>query len=244
MTLPRLTRRSFLAAGAALAAPYVVPGSVLGAAAPSNRITLGCIGTGNQGVNDMRGFLQNEDAQVVAVCDVNTGSYGYKTAEQFLGREPAAPAEVAHRSATLCHLGNIAMILKRKLRWDPDREEFPGTTRRTGCSRAASVRRGTSSIPSQLNLRVPRLRSLQPCIPADDHGCTRRSRGIRVIKVDGILERFKIACIHYPFARRVGRPAAQTRSGSAMATARRPGTVPRLQPETVQEPLDRRPPAV
>jgi len=89
MMPPRLTRRSFLAAGAALAAPYVVPASVLGAAAPSNRITLGCIGTGNQGVNDMRGFLQNEDAQVVAVCDVNTGSYGYKTAEQFLGRDPA-----------------------------------------------------------------------------------------------------------------------------------------------------------
>ena len=46
-----------------------------------------------------------------------------------------------------------------------------------------------ASIPSQLNLRVPRLRSLQPCIPADDHGCTRRSRGTRVIKVDGILGR-------------------------------------------------------
>jgi len=89
MSGARLTRRTFLAAGAALAAPYVVPSSVLGALAPSNRITLGCIGTGNQGVNDLRGFLQNEDAQVLAVCDVNTASYGYKTAEQFLGREPA-----------------------------------------------------------------------------------------------------------------------------------------------------------
>ncbi|MCX5656032.1 MAG: SUMF1/EgtB/PvdO family nonheme iron enzyme [Planctomycetota bacterium] len=34
---------------------------------------------------------------------------------------------------------------------------------------------------------MPRLRSLQPCIPADDHGCTRRSRGTHIIKVDGPL---------------------------------------------------------
>ncbi|MBN2451761.1 MAG: Gfo/Idh/MocA family oxidoreductase [Lentisphaeria bacterium] len=41
-------------------------------------------------------------------------------------RQPAAPVEVGHRSATVCHLGNIAMTLGRKLRWDPVREEFPG----------------------------------------------------------------------------------------------------------------------
>ncbi|MHC4574561.1 MAG: hypothetical protein ACYS76_10595 [Planctomycetota bacterium] len=42
------------------------------------------------------------------------------------GREPAAPVEVGHRSATVCHLGNIAMMLKRKLRWDPGKERFIG----------------------------------------------------------------------------------------------------------------------
>ena len=36
-----------------------------------------------------------------------------------------------------------------------------------------------------MNLRVPRLRSLQPCFPAHDHGCTRRSRGTRTINVKG-----------------------------------------------------------
>ena len=40
-------------------------------------------------------------------------------------RETVAPAEVAHRSATLCHLSDIAMRLGRKLRWDPDKETFP-----------------------------------------------------------------------------------------------------------------------
>ncbi|HOX38153.1 MAG TPA: Gfo/Idh/MocA family oxidoreductase [Candidatus Brocadiia bacterium] len=39
-------------------------------------------------------------------------------------KETVAPAEVAHRSATICHLGNMAMLLGRKLRWDPGRERF------------------------------------------------------------------------------------------------------------------------
>ena len=40
------------------------------------------------------------------------------------GRDPIAPVEVGHRSASVCHLANIAMKLKRKLHWDPDRERF------------------------------------------------------------------------------------------------------------------------
>lgn len=39
-------------------------------------------------------------------------------------RETAAPAEVAHRTATMAHLGNIAMILGRKLDWNPEKEQF------------------------------------------------------------------------------------------------------------------------
>lgn len=38
----------------------------------------------------------------------------------------AAPGEVGHRSATVCHLGNIAMTLGRKLKWDPKAEQFIG----------------------------------------------------------------------------------------------------------------------
>jgi predicted dehydrogenase len=40
------------------------------------------------------------------------------------GREPIAPVQVGHRSASICHLANIVMTLKRKLRWDPDEEHF------------------------------------------------------------------------------------------------------------------------
>ena len=41
-----------------------------------------------------------------------------------LRKDPIAPAEVGHRSATVCHLGNIAMLLGRKLNWDPKSEQF------------------------------------------------------------------------------------------------------------------------
>lgn len=34
--------------------------------------------------------------------------------------------EAGHRSATVCNLGHIAMMLDRKLRWDPVKEEFLG----------------------------------------------------------------------------------------------------------------------
>jgi predicted dehydrogenase len=35
-----------------------------------------------------------------------------------------APVEIGHRSATVCHLANIAMELGRKLKWDAAREQF------------------------------------------------------------------------------------------------------------------------
>jgi len=38
--------------------------------------------------------------------------------------QTAAPVEVGHRSVTICHLGNIAMQLKSRLRWDPTNERF------------------------------------------------------------------------------------------------------------------------
>ncbi len=37
-----------------------------------------------------------------------------------------APAEIGHRTITIAHIGHIAMLLKRKLRWNPDKEEFIG----------------------------------------------------------------------------------------------------------------------
>ena len=88
-----MTRRNFLRSStvftaAAVAGPLILPRSLFGANAPSNRITLGIIGCGNQSSVDIPEFLKNDDCQIVAVCDVNKASFGYKDAKQFLGREP------------------------------------------------------------------------------------------------------------------------------------------------------------
>ena len=89
----RINRRNFLRsstllAATALSAPAIVPASVFGQNAPSKRITLGIIGCGNQSTVDIPEFLAFDDCQIVAVCDVNKASFGYKTPKQFLGREP------------------------------------------------------------------------------------------------------------------------------------------------------------
>jgi predicted dehydrogenase len=40
-------------------------------------------------------------------------------------REPVAPVEIGHRSNSACLLGNISMLLDRKIVWDPKTESFP-----------------------------------------------------------------------------------------------------------------------
>ncbi len=40
------------------------------------------------------------------------------------GQQPIVTAEKGHRSATVCHIGNISMRLGRPLQWDPAKEEF------------------------------------------------------------------------------------------------------------------------
>jgi predicted dehydrogenase len=55
-------------------APLVVPSWVIGAdgqTPPSGKINLGVLGVGAQGTSDMRGFLDQKDVRVTAICDVN-----------------------------------------------------------------------------------------------------------------------------------------------------------------------------
>jgi len=79
----RTTRREFLKATAsAVAMPYVIAGSALGAAGktpPSERIRMGFIGLGGQGAGHLLGgawtyvpggYVARDDVQVLAVCDV------------------------------------------------------------------------------------------------------------------------------------------------------------------------------
>jgi predicted dehydrogenase len=71
----KFTRRQFLAtAGLAVAAPTIIPDSALGrggAAAPSERITMGVVGWGMQGPSNTQAFMSFADCQVVAACNVD-----------------------------------------------------------------------------------------------------------------------------------------------------------------------------
>jgi predicted dehydrogenase len=67
------SRRTFLKTAGAIAVPIIVPSSVFGAEAPSNRVNMAFIGVGNMGSQNLQGFLHTDGAHVVAVCDVDAG---------------------------------------------------------------------------------------------------------------------------------------------------------------------------
>lgn len=94
--MTKIRRRAFLKTAALSAAgfssaPFFISDRVLGqnnTVPANNKITMGVIGTGNQGWNDIRGFLEDERVQIVALCDVNEESPGYWNGS-VRGREPA-----------------------------------------------------------------------------------------------------------------------------------------------------------
>lgn len=76
MNSSRLNRRSFLRQTAGALAvttlPTLIPAQVLGADAPSNRIQIGFIGTGDHGTGwNLRRYLTLPQARVLMVCDVD-----------------------------------------------------------------------------------------------------------------------------------------------------------------------------
>ncbi|MEO8615065.1 MAG: Gfo/Idh/MocA family oxidoreductase [Luteolibacter sp.] len=69
---PTSSRRNVLKLLAATSvAPLILPRSLFGKDAPSNKITLGCIGVGWQGGGNLDNFLAQSDCRVVAICDVD-----------------------------------------------------------------------------------------------------------------------------------------------------------------------------
>jgi len=94
-------RRMFLkmSAGAVAAAgfPSIVPASVMGEKAPSNRINIGAIGVGRiSRIHDLPGIWKYDQARIVAVCDLDSkrieegrelvnGYYARKTGKEYDG---------------------------------------------------------------------------------------------------------------------------------------------------------------
>lgn len=69
---PSTSRRRFIAGAAgAIAAPTIIPSSVLGQNAPSNRVNMGFVGMGNRGRGVMSALMNHKQAHGVAVCDLH-----------------------------------------------------------------------------------------------------------------------------------------------------------------------------
>jgi hypothetical protein len=76
-----LSRRQLMRSGGIAATAFtIVPRHVLGGAgfvAPSEKITLACVGFGTQAIREIGGILASPDVQVVAVCDVEKDGVNY-----------------------------------------------------------------------------------------------------------------------------------------------------------------------
>lgn len=110
------SRRRFLQglAGAAAAFPTIAPRSVVGADAPSSKITMAFIGTGNNGTNWLGRFLRDDRVRVVAVCDVNAEGPGY-WGGSVRGREPARRmVDDAYKDKSCAGYEDFRDVLRRR----------------------------------------------------------------------------------------------------------------------------------
>ena len=81
----KLNRRKFIklsatAGTSVIAVPTIISSCARGKdgnVAPSDRINLAFIGSGNQAMNDIRDFITDKRVQITGICDVNRQSTGY-----------------------------------------------------------------------------------------------------------------------------------------------------------------------
>lgn len=110
-----------------------------------NGVILECKSDGENGVTFegtngkvfvSRGRIAAEPAEILD-NEIGTGSVKLYESRDHHGnwvdcmhsrKRPIADVEIGHRSATVCHLGNIALRLGRKLKFDPRTEQFVGDT--------------------------------------------------------------------------------------------------------------------
>ena len=81
-----------------------------------------------------RGRLSSEPGEIVKQPIGDGDVHLYKSANHhadFLdciktGKLPICDVEIGHRTATVCHLSNICVLVGRKLQWDPAKEQIVG----------------------------------------------------------------------------------------------------------------------
>lgn len=104
--MSQFTRRQFLRKTVTgITLPWFVPGSVLGADAPSKKITVGFIGVGDHGTGwNLARYLKLPSAQVVMVCDVD----GYRM------RKAKAMVDAAYDTEDCAMSKDFREVLARK----------------------------------------------------------------------------------------------------------------------------------
>jgi predicted dehydrogenase len=95
----------------------------------------GCTFVGEKGtIHVTRGRIESNPKELLEqeLKDTDVHLYASKNHHQNWfdciksRKAPICPAEVGHRSATVCHLGNIAVRAGRKITWDPAKEQVVG----------------------------------------------------------------------------------------------------------------------
>ena len=86
-------------------------------------------------------------------------------------RKPTiCPAEVGHRSVTVCHLGNISLRLGgRRLEWDPEKEQFKGDEEANRMLNRPM--RAPWKLCESTATGACRMRHGDPCLHAANEGC-------------------------------------------------------------------------
>ena len=82
------SRRQFIKRSAVFAIPIIIPAAARGAdgtIAPSNRVVVGAVGWGMQGPGNTRSTMGLDNAQVLAVCDLDKNhlASAKKTVDEF-----------------------------------------------------------------------------------------------------------------------------------------------------------------
>ncbi len=95
----------------------------------------GAIFIGDKGkIEVFRGRVTSNPAEVVQEPTKDSEIHLYKSDNHIQNwidcirsrEKPVADVEIGHRSTSIAHLGNIARWLGRRLKWDPQKEIFPG----------------------------------------------------------------------------------------------------------------------
>lgn len=104
---------------------------IMGEKTRGQGVAVGLVCYGEKGtlvVSDF-GWQVTQDGKVIETHECSEEGETTRHVRNFLDcvksrRLPNADIEIGHQATVLCHIGNIAQRLGRKLRWEPGREQF------------------------------------------------------------------------------------------------------------------------